>query len=69
MDENANLGAIQNIARHFPGHTVGYSDHTLPKQMETMKTAYLLGAKILEKHFTTKHCPEMITITLWTKKT
>ena len=52
MDENANLGAIQNIARHFPGHTVGYSDHTLPKQMETMKTAYLLGAKILEKHFT-----------------
>ena len=42
----------KRLQEHFPGYTVGYSDHTLPKQMETMETAYLLGAKILEKHFT-----------------
>ncbi|HIF13813.1 MAG TPA: acetylneuraminic acid synthetase, partial [Bacteroidetes bacterium] len=35
-----------------PLHRIGYSDHTLPKDMKTLETAVLLGASILEKHFT-----------------
>lgn len=52
MDENAALGMIVGLKRHFPGLPVGYSDHTLPGDMHTLITATLLGARILEKHFT-----------------
>ena len=32
---------------------IGYSDHTKPdKKMMTVKTAFLIGAKVIEKHFT-----------------
>lgn len=31
---------------------IGYSDHTLPKDMKTLETATLLGSLIIEKHFT-----------------
>ncbi len=51
-DENANLGMIKGLKRKFPGNLIGYSDHTLPKDMKTLETAFLLGAVILEKHFT-----------------
>lgn len=51
-DENANLGMIKGLAKHFPDHIIGYSDHTLPKDMKTLEVATLLGATILEKHFT-----------------
>ena len=51
-DENANLGMIQGLKKKFPEKVIGYSDHTLPKDMKTLETAYLLGAVILEKHFT-----------------
>ena len=51
-DENANLGMILGLRDHFPNHIIGYSDHTLPKDMKTLEVATLLGAAILEKHFT-----------------
>lgn len=52
LDENAALGMIPALKRIFPGHTVGYSDHTLPGDMHILETAVLLGATVLEKHFT-----------------
>ena len=51
-DSNANLGMIHGLKSKFPETVIGYSDHTLPKDMKTLETAYLLGAQILEKHFT-----------------
>lgn len=51
-DENAALGMIPALIRTFPAHVIGYSDHTLPADMQILETATLLGAKILEKHFT-----------------
>ncbi len=51
-DENAALGMIPALKRVFPQHVVGYSDHTLPHDMGILQTAVLLGARILEKHFT-----------------
>ncbi|MDD4701559.1 MAG: N-acetylneuraminate synthase family protein [Desulfovibrio sp.] len=51
-DEHAALGMIPALKRHFPQHAIGYSDHTLPKDMHTLETATLLGARLLEKHFT-----------------
>jgi N-acetylneuraminate synthase len=52
LDENANLGMILDQKKKFPKAIPGYSDHTLPGTMEVMKIASLLGAVILEKHFT-----------------
>lgn len=51
-DCNANLMAIKDLQIKFPKNTIGYSDHTLPKDMKTLEVATLLGAKIIEKHFT-----------------
>ena len=51
-DNNANLAMIGDLIREFPDRTIGYSDHTLPKNMKTLETAVLLGASIIEKHFT-----------------
>jgi len=51
-DENAYLGFILKLREQFPQHLIGYSDHTLPKDMQTLITATTLGAKIIEKHFT-----------------
>ncbi len=50
-DENAALGMIPALARIFPRHLIGYSDHTLPGDMQILETATLLGARVLEKHF------------------
>lgn len=52
MDENANLGMIKDMIRLFPDVVPGYSDHTLPKDMHTCEVATLLGAAVIEKHFT-----------------
>ena len=52
LDENANLGMILDQKIKFPNAIPGYSDHTLPGTMEVLKIANLLGAVILEKHFT-----------------
>jgi len=51
-DQNAHLGMIKNLQRKFPDKTIGYSDHTLPNDMKVLEMATLLGASILEKHFT-----------------
>lgn len=51
-DENANLGMIKDMIRLFPDAIPGYSDHTIPKDMHTLEVASLLGAAVLEKHFT-----------------
>jgi N-acetylneuraminate synthase len=51
-DANANLAMILDLHRAFPRVMVGYSDHTLPRDMQTLEVATLLGACILEKHFT-----------------
>lgn len=52
-DEDANLGMIQHLKEYFPNNIIGYSDHTLPNsEMTNMYTSYILGARILEKHFT-----------------
>ncbi len=52
LNENANLGMIMDLRRRFPDAVPGYSDHTLPGTMEVLKVAVLLGAAVLEKHFT-----------------
>lgn len=51
-DSNANLGMIKGLKDSFPKHIIGYSDHTLPKDMKTCELAAVLGAVIIEKHFT-----------------
>ena len=52
LDINANLGMIVDLKLNFPNQIIGYSDHTLPNQMENIITATLLGSGIIEKHFT-----------------
>jgi sialic acid synthase SpsE len=50
---NAHLGMISGLRASFPDCIIGYSDHTLPDdQMSSLVTAYLLGAVVIEKHFT-----------------
>lgn len=51
-DENAALGMIPALKRIFPQHVIGYSDHTLPRDMHILELATILGASVLEKHFT-----------------
>jgi N-acetylneuraminate synthase len=52
LNKDANLGMIRGLMTRFPQHLIGYSDHTLPQNMDTLVTAALLGAVLLEKHFT-----------------
>ncbi len=52
LDENANLGMIKGLKQKFPDKLIGYSDHTLPGNMKNLEIAALLGAVIIEKHFT-----------------
>jgi len=47
-DTDANLGMIKGLYKAFPNHIIGYSDHTLPKDMKVLEIAHLLGAKIIE---------------------
>lgn len=51
-DENANLGMILGLKKSFPDKMIGYSDHTLPKDMKVCEMATVLGSSIIEKHFT-----------------
>ena len=51
--EDANLRIIESLIRSFPDIKVGFSDHVAPDEtMMTLATAYLLGAEVIEKHFT-----------------
>lgn len=49
---NAELGYIKQLKQLFPEYTIGYSDHTMPAEMDVCLYAYLLGALVIEKHFT-----------------
>jgi N-acetylneuraminate synthase len=51
--EDANLGMILDLRTRFPDTVPGYSDHTIPDAtMSVPVTAALLGARVIEKHFT-----------------
>ena len=51
--KNANLNKIISLRKEYPDMIIGYSDHTKPdKTYEIIKTAYNLGAIVIEKHFT-----------------
>jgi len=51
--EYANLGMMKHIIKVFPDYLVGYSDHRVQdSNMLVLTTAVLLGAKVIEKHFT-----------------
>ncbi len=50
---DANLGVIGHLRAAFPDLVIGYSDHVPPAYgCSALTTAWLLGARILEKHFT-----------------
>jgi N-acetylneuraminate synthase len=50
---HANLNKIASLKKRYPGALVGYSDHTKPDpRYDVLKTAYSLGAIVIEKHFT-----------------
>ena len=52
-NSDANLNMIKSLQREFPDCISGYSDHTMASNyMQNLITAYLLGAKVIEKHFT-----------------
>jgi sialic acid synthase SpsE len=51
-DHAANLGMIKGLKRAFSDLIIGYSDHTMPKDMTTLVSATMLGARLIEKHFT-----------------
>lgn len=52
-NEDANLNIISSLKKIYPDITIGFSDHTVPDEcMTILTTAYLLGAEIIEKHFT-----------------
>lgn len=51
--EHTNLQKIVSLKKEFPDVVVGYSDHTKPTlNCDVIKSAYNLGAKVIEKHFT-----------------
>ena len=51
--QNADLTKICHLQEQFPNIEIGYSDHVPPDDGNLcLITAYLLGAKIIEKHFT-----------------
>ena len=51
--KNANLLIIDTLKKTFPDVRVGFSDHVAPDEtMMTLATAYMLGAEVIEKHFT-----------------
>ena len=51
--DHANLAKIASLKAAFPENIVGYSDHTKPDMCnDVIKTAHLLGAVVVEKHYT-----------------
>jgi sialic acid synthase SpsE len=50
---NANLSMMNSLRSAFPNCHVGLSDHTLADEnMLVLTTAYAMGARVIEKHFT-----------------
>ena len=51
--EHANLNKIISLKNEYQDAIIGYSDHTRPDAAyDILKTAYCLGASVIEKHFT-----------------
>ena len=50
-NNDLNLNVIDTFKKNF-NHIIGYSDHTLPKEMKVCEMATMLGSVIIEKHFT-----------------
>lgn len=51
--EHANLNKIVSLKEKYKDLIIGYSDHTKPDACaDVIKTAYNLGAVVIEKHFT-----------------
>jgi len=52
-DLDAHLRMILGLRHAYPDLIIGYSDHTIPdEEMTALCTAFLLGARVIEKHFT-----------------
>jgi sialic acid synthase len=51
--ENLNLNVITTLRERFPGLVIGLSDHQNGIAMALV--AYMLGARVIEKHFTLNH--------------
>jgi N-acetylneuraminate synthase len=52
-EEDANLNMIKFLANNFPNYIIGLSDHSYPdKNMNICSMSYVIGARIIEKHFT-----------------
>lgn len=50
---HANLNKIVSLREKYKDVIIGYSDHTKPdRSYDVIKTAYNLGATVIEKHFT-----------------
>lgn len=51
--KDANLRIIETLKKDFPDIKIGYSDHVAPDDtMMTLAVAYMMGAEVIEKHFT-----------------
>jgi sialic acid synthase len=51
--EDLNLGVITTLRERFPNQVIGLSDHQNGIAMAVV--AYMLGARVIEKHFTLDH--------------
>ncbi len=53
--DNAHLEIINNLSKKFSNSIIGLSDHSMPDpSMTVLSSAYLLGARVIEKHFSDK---------------
>tara|TARA_B100000902_G_scaffold398972_1_gene467761 strand:- start:2300 stop:3346 length:1047 start_codon:yes stop_codon:yes gene_type:complete len=50
--KNINMGMMLDLKKKFPTRIIGYSDHSEAKEKDVLELAVLLGAKVIEKHFT-----------------
>ena len=48
--EKLNLGQIAEFKRRYPEITIGFSTHEDPNNLEAVKVAYALGARVFERH-------------------
>ena len=51
--EDLNLNVIRSLRKRFPDYVIGLSDHQNGIAMAVV--AYMLGARVIEKHFTLDH--------------
>lgn len=53
--DNAHLEIINNLSKKFSNSIIGLSDHSMPDpSMTVLSSAFLLGARVIEKHFSDK---------------